>query len=81
MRTKAKQQLNLFVETPVFDTESQYWNEVPQDVFLNWPERNQLEYCAARDEHSAKHTDEDEPERKQWFLERAGWYRGCLSQL
>lgn len=56
------------------------WRDVPLDTFLSWDDYQQFAYCAARDEHSAAHTREHEPERKVFFLDRAAWYRRQLAE-
>jgi hypothetical protein len=48
------------------------WKEVPQALFLSWPVRRQLAYCAARDEDAALHALSDE--WRQFYLERAEYY-------
>lgn len=48
------------------------WQEVPAARFLSWTRREQLAYCAARDEDSAAH--EASPEWQLFYLERAAAY-------
>ncbi|MCR4301822.1 MAG: hypothetical protein NUV51_09450 [Sulfuricaulis sp.] len=49
------------------------WQEVPAARFLSWTWREQLAYCAARDEDSAKHAENDE--WQQFYENRARGYR------
>jgi len=51
----------------------QVWREIPQALFLSWPRRKQLAYCARRDEHSS--TEADSPADAEWFRQRARQYR------
>lgn len=47
--------------------------EVPADIFLSWPEKQQLEYCAKRDEDSALDALDDE--WAAFYRQRAQDYR------
>lgn len=49
------------------------WHEVPQAVFLSWPDHMQLAYCAARDIDSASRG--DTAEEIEFFLSRAKRYQ------
>ena len=49
------------------------WHEVPAARFLSWTPREQLAYCAARDEHSA--LEAETPEEANWYRARAARYR------
>jgi len=49
------------------------WQEVPQARFLSWPRKQQLDYCARRDERAA--LEPDSPAEERFFLERAAEYR------
>lgn len=60
------------------DPQSQ-WHEVPQAIFLSWPEIQQLKYCARRDEDALAHTgDQDE---MTMYRERIAWYRAEIARL
>lgn len=52
------------------------WREVPQPLFLSWPESMQLAYCARRDEASALRADDAEETR--WLLNRAKIYKEIM---
>jgi hypothetical protein len=45
----------------------------PHNTFLTWSRRRQLEYCAARDENSAKQP--GNADMREFYLERAAAYR------
>jgi hypothetical protein len=51
------------------------WREVPQVLFDSWPEKQQLAYCAARDEDSARYA---EGEWRELYAARAATYRERL---
>ena len=53
--------------------EPEEWREVPQAVFLSWPRKMQLAYCAARDEDSAQHA--TSVAELDWYVARAKGYR------
>lgn len=55
------------------------WQEVPQARYLSWSRERQLQYNALRDEASAREAmAQDEPERAEWYLQRARSYREML---
>ncbi len=55
------------------------WREVPQALFLSWPEKKRLLYCAARDRDAA--TLEDNKNDAAWFLDRAASYQAIADKL
>ena len=57
---------------PFDDPEPKVWAEVPQALFLSWSIPRQLDYCARRDEDSARSA---EAEWVGFYTERAKGYR------
>jgi hypothetical protein len=55
------------------------WREIPQAEFLALSERDQLDYCARRDEDSALYATTDED--AQWYRRRAAAYRQLIEKL
>jgi hypothetical protein len=48
------------------------WREVPQALFLSWPDERQRSYCVARDRDSATYALSDE--WRAFYLRRAESY-------
>lgn len=55
------------------------WREIPHEQFMAMTELEQLDYCARRDEDSARFADSDEDAK--WYLWRAGLYRRRIAEL
>lgn len=55
------------------------WRECPLEVFLAMSELQQLDYCARRDEDSARFADSEED--AAWYRARAKWYRDEMERL
>jgi len=52
------------------------WQEIPAARFLSWTRREQLAYCAARDEDAALYC--VPPEDPEWYRQRARSYREMM---
>lgn len=56
------------------------WREVPQALFLSWSTARQLDYCARRDEDSARTAATRGEMSAEWYLERASLYRSDIKK-
>lgn len=55
------------------------WRECPLDEWLAMSERDQLDYCARRDETAAQYAETGED--AAWYTWRAGWYRRRMEEI
>ena len=55
------------------------WRECKLEEFVVMSETEQLDYCARRDEDSARFADTEED--AAWYRERAAWYRNRMKEL